>query len=54
MLVHGVWAGDGLAFWAETTDPPATPPSRTTPRTHPPRRHGARSRRLPPSSGLLP
>ncbi|MEV4805211.1 DEAD/DEAH box helicase [Nonomuraea sp. NPDC049421] len=35
MLVHGVWADDGLAFWAETIGLPAAPPSRTTPRTHP-------------------
>ena len=37
MLVHGVWAGDGLAFWAESTDTTGAPPSRTSaaPRPHP-------------------
>ncbi|MEV5328182.1 SNF2-related protein [Nonomuraea sp. NPDC052634] len=37
MLVHGVWAGDGLAFWAESADTAGASPSRTTaaPRPHP-------------------
>ncbi|MEV4170965.1 DEAD/DEAH box helicase [Nonomuraea sp. NPDC049709] len=38
MLVHGVWAADGLAFWAEGTDPDPDLRGRrsaTTPRPHP-------------------
>ncbi|MEO3803405.1 DEAD/DEAH box helicase [Nonomuraea sp. B1E8] len=34
MRVHGVWAGDGLAFWAEITDADEPSPPRPAPTSH--------------------